>query len=607
MSSGATWPFVGRSAQLAGAVQLLAMPPQAGTLVIDGEPGIGKTRMLGEVMGHARDSGWLVLAGYATEQERAVPFAPLLDVLPEPLTGTRVPEHRLFRAIRAYLTGLAARRPVLLAIDDLHWADDASLELLEYLVSHPPAGPVIVALVHRTGRCPPAMLRALGRAASVRWLPLGPLPEDALEHLLPGEPLRRRRFLHRASGGNPLYLAILIEFFPCGPAADVVPVDLLPRTPAATALDRTITADLRTLDDRERLVVQALALLDGDADPALLARVTELDRAAVAAAFDALVVRDVLRGCEGQFQFRHPLVQAAANRLAGPGWRAAAHERAADYLASGQASPARQARHLEHAARPGDEAAAGVLAQAARAVLATDPAASVRWLHAALRILPDVPAHERLRAGWRVVLATALFVCGRLAECRAELCGLADLRGPHRTRALLLQAITARTHGRLSEATDLVRSELCRTTDPAARVTLRFELLTGELLAGRWAAAARTGQALTDHPDHRHPGVAAATAVFAALGSVPGGSVPEVLGRLEHARGLVDRLDDAALRAAHRSRGAACRAGSRGNGGTSPAGPPRGSRRHRRVGCETHRGTATGADPARRSRVRGRA
>src|SRR5688572_11846450 len=117
MSSGATWPFVGRSAELAGAFELLASPPRAAAVVIDGEPGIGKTRLLGEVIRHAHNTGWLVLAGHATERERAVPFAPLLDVLPGPLAGTPMPEHRLYRAIRAHLTDLAAHRPVLLVID----------------------------------------------------------------------------------------------------------------------------------------------------------------------------------------------------------------------------------------------------------------------------------------------------------------------------------------------------------------------------------------------------------------------------------------------------------------------------------------------------------
>jgi len=133
-------------------------------LAVEGDPGIGKTRILGELRRRAEDRGCLVLAGAAAEFERDLPYSvwvdaldayvasqedelretwdpALVDELAEVLPSLRrsagteagtVAEERFraHRAMRGLLERLAADRPLLLALDDLHWTDDASAELV---------------------------------------------------------------------------------------------------------------------------------------------------------------------------------------------------------------------------------------------------------------------------------------------------------------------------------------------------------------------------------------------------------------------------------------------------------------------------------------------
>ncbi len=209
-----------------------------------GEPGIGKTRLLAELAARADARGHLVLSGSASELERDLPFWVFVDALDEYLQGLEpwrldeledgdraelatvfpslsslavgqevAPQHeryRSHRAVRALLELLAAGQPVVLMLDDLHWCDPASIELLGALLHRPPAAPVLFALAARPRQTDERLSAALDRGHRTETLvrlELTALTSGEADELL-GEAIERDDavVLYEESGGNPFYL-----------------------------------------------------------------------------------------------------------------------------------------------------------------------------------------------------------------------------------------------------------------------------------------------------------------------------------------------------------------------------------------------------------------
>ncbi len=157
-------------------------------VAVEGEPGIGKTWLLSELRRLAEARGHLVLAGSAAEFERDLPFGVWVDALDpyvasqhldaEPLTtalrstgpGSGDERHRVHRALRALLEEIAEHKPLVLVLDDLHWSDAASIEVLAALLRRGTAGRVLLALGFRSGKAPAKLLSALAvpRATIIR-------------------------------------------------------------------------------------------------------------------------------------------------------------------------------------------------------------------------------------------------------------------------------------------------------------------------------------------------------------------------------------------------------------------------------------------------------
>jgi predicted ATPase len=193
--------LVGREQELA--VLRLALSELAvgrgGCVAIGGEPGIGKTRLAQEAAALAERQGCWVMAGRATELEKDVPFVVTVSALdpalrsfagpvlkriaPELVTelealfpalagfagggppGLRVERYRLHHAIGALIGELATQRPVVLFLDDLHWADAASMELVAHLLRRAPSGRVLLVLAYRSNQAPAELLVAVAAAA----------------------------------------------------------------------------------------------------------------------------------------------------------------------------------------------------------------------------------------------------------------------------------------------------------------------------------------------------------------------------------------------------------------------------------------------------------
>jgi len=287
-----------------------------------------------------------------------------------------------------------------LALDDLHWADDASLELLSPLLRQRPRARVLLAFAHRPRQlalgAPAAVVRSITGQADER-LELAPLSPAEAEGLL-GErvPAALRPDLSRESGGNPFYLGELARH--AGSPLDASHTQAAPGDIPA-AVSAALDAELAALSPRGTEVARAAAVAGEPFEPELVAAVAELAEAETLAAVDELVRLDLVRPAltPRRFAFRHPIVRRAVYEAAAPGWRIAAHARAAEALERAGASPLARARHVEYSASPGDEAAVEVLAAAGHAAAPRAPAVAAHWYEAALRLLPS--AARRRHAG----------------------------------------------------------------------------------------------------------------------------------------------------------------------------------------------------------------
>jgi predicted ATPase len=217
--------------------------------VLSGEPGIGKTRLLTELAARA-DTEQLVLFGSASELERDLPYYVFVDALDEYLhafepsrldaldedvrTGlaavfpslhrfaadgdgfVRHERYRTHSAVRELLERLTAAKPLVLVLDDLHWADSASVDLLGALLHRPPDAAVLLSLAVRPQQIPERLSAAFLRAERAGLLvrqDLGALTREDAGELL-GEAIDERTAatLYDESGGNPLYLEQLARW-----------------------------------------------------------------------------------------------------------------------------------------------------------------------------------------------------------------------------------------------------------------------------------------------------------------------------------------------------------------------------------------------------------
>ncbi|MCA2213972.1 BTAD domain-containing putative transcriptional regulator [Jidongwangia harbinensis] len=512
--SPAADPFVGRAAELTALLDRLE--PGGGrsptVVAVGGDPGIGKTRLLSEFAAAAERRGRTVLRGRATEFEQQVPFAVVVDALadhvagldpdllgdlgpedlgllaeilpvpgPGPTAASRrslaAERFRLHRAVRALLGTLTRRSGLVLILEDLHWADHGSAELLGHLLRHPVPGALLLAASYRPRQLPGLLRQHLGRAVqdgTAETVTLGPLPPDEAARLLPaGYDADRRRQLYAASGGNPLYLQALVRTGgtgggdhggPGGTAGDAVP----------GAVRDALAAEVEALGANDLLVARAAAVSAGLVEPGLVAETAGLPADEVSRALDTLVARDLLRPVPRAhlFQFRHPLVRRVTYDTAGSGWRAAAHARTAAALARRGAAATEQAPHVERSAQRGDHAAVALLSAAASDTLHSNPAVAAHWLGAALRLVPH-DAAPAARLDLLRLRAQALALSGQLAESRTALHELLHLLPADVTpvRADLVSACAGveRMLGRHREADAMLRAELARPADPHGR------------------------------------------------------------------------------------------------------------------------------------------
>ena len=215
--------LVGRAEEL-GALELALAEVEDGkaaALELVGEPGIGKSRLISELIARADERAQLVLSGRASELERDLPFGVFVDAIDEYLGGLEprrrdaldeelrvalapifpslsgfvaessgAPQHeryRSHRAVRELLERLTATQPVVLVLDDVHWADAASTELLGFLLRRPPDAGVLIVVALRPAQAPERLTAALEparRAGTLVGIELAPLTRAEAGQLL---------------------------------------------------------------------------------------------------------------------------------------------------------------------------------------------------------------------------------------------------------------------------------------------------------------------------------------------------------------------------------------------------------------------------------------
>lgn len=433
-------------------------------LALEGPAGIGKTRLLAAAAERASELGVEVLRARGSELERSSSFglarqlfephlrgataeerealldgaaalaAPALGVAPLPseTAPTSVALDPMFATLHGLYwlaANLAERAPVLLALDDLHWADAGSLRFLAFLFPRLPELPVLSAIAYRRGE--PGVdsepLDELAASPGARLLRPRPLSGSATRELVRARlsPEADDAFCSaclEVTGGNPFLLGELLAELaaegmrPTATAAKQVR-DFAPPTVARSVLVR-----LARLGEPAAALARSVAVLGDGAPLARAAELSELEPAAARRGADALARAGILAS-GSVLSFAHPLLRSAVYSELSPGARAEAHERAARLLAEAGAPADSIAVHLvatDPAAKP--FVVATLRAAAAEAMERGDSKAEVAYLSRALAEPP--PAGER---------AAVLRELG-LAEVRAG-----ELSGPDHLREGLAQ------------------------------------------------------------------------------------------------------------------------------------------------------------------------
>jgi DNA-binding CsgD family transcriptional regulator len=358
--------------------------------LIEGPAGIGKSRLLGALRDGAAARGVRSLTARGSELEREFPFGVVRQLFEPVLAevgrevafeGAAAPARAVFAgeadegATFAVLHGLywltlnvGAERPLVLAVDDLHWCDRPSLRFLAYLTPRLDGAPLLLGATLRSTEpgTDPVLLGEIARdplTASVRPQPLS---VDGIAALL--GPDAERAFVaacHDATGGNPLLLRELVGMLMGEGVAPTAANVGAVRAVGPSAVSRTVMFRLSRLSPEENEVAKATAVLAEGASVADIAALTGLEQATVARATGELARVEILRR-EPPLGFVHPLVLEVVYREQSPGERQLAHARAAALLRARGASHEEIATHLLATAPGGDPEVLEILREAGR-------------------------------------------------------------------------------------------------------------------------------------------------------------------------------------------------------------------------------------------------
>ncbi|KQZ88075.1 hypothetical protein ASD62_00820 [Phycicoccus sp. Root563] len=502
--------FVGRADEAARLVALTGVDGAGeshGSVVLSGDAGIGKTRLLAEVARTARDHGWTVLVGHClSDAGQSLPYLPFLEVLgrlealaPEAVARAAQANPGLSRllpgrsdagagsadrgdlvaAVHAALDEVGATTPLLVVVEDVHWADQSSRDLLTLLFTRGFTHPVSVVAsyrsddLHRRHPLRPTVAH-WSRLAGVERLDLPPLPDSAVRELVHGLQTRPlddadvRAVVARAEGN---------AFF----AEELVAASAIGGAGLAEDLSRLLLVRFDQLGTAGQHVVRMASASGRHVSHQLLAVVAALPEAELDSGLRDAVEHHVLVPLDtGGYAFRHALLGETVYDDLLPGERVRAHERYAAALTADRSSGswAELARHAS-AAGQRDVAREASVRAGDSALRMAGPEEAWRHFSHALSLMPEDAADDEVDA---VTLraAVAAVAVGRVHKA--------------------LELLQERLDRRPASAAPVGRAELLASLATAARIT---ESTLDTL------ATTTEGLSLLDSADGDHPRVRA--------------------------------------------------------------------------------------------------
>ena len=486
-------------------------------VVVGGGVGVGKSRLVQEAAGWAKNAGIVVAAGAAAELHRLSSLTPLLSALrhssppvigPADLEPAEVPaadRSPLIARIHAALERMAAQRPVLVALDDLQWADPLTLVAVRSLAGRLADEPVMWLLSRRRRPSPPLldkMVATLVKAGAIEF-ELAPLPLDTVAtmvgELLGAPPDGVLLALLEKCSGNPAMVTRLVsalierqELIVDTTHARLVPGGL------PGNLIRPLSGWLDPVSSSTRQLLEVAAVFGRFFEMASVAQVLRSSVAELLPSVREALETDLVTEDGTRFGFRHELVRDAVYGAIPLTARRALHREAAHALLATGGSTVHAAAHITRSAYTGDADAVAVLVRASKEVAATTPgtAADLR-----LRAAQLMPADDAVRVRLIAASVGLLLQAHRSAEAAAfaELVLRGDLPTEMEALVRLQLAETLGVTGRPASALHHARAALdLPGVDDAVRARLHAVESHAHVVTGQSRAALRAGEQALD-------------------------------------------------------------------------------------------------------------
>ena len=365
---------------------------EGGVVLVEGAAGIGKSALLTTVCEMARRCGVRTVFAEALESQQTVPFMPLFAGLEESgfaVSGRADSDYWIVHELHGLLEEAAFERPLLVAVDDVQWADGATLLALRTLPERLAGSPILWLFAQRTGECRPAVRQAtdrLERHGAAR-LTLRALSGDAVAAVIadvlqtPADD--RLRKLATPARGNPFLLVELFEGLREEGRLDADADDAPPRRVTNLLRER-----LHRLSPEAAHAVTIAAVLGPCFSPQHLAVMLSRSVAQLVPLLDEAIRADLLVDAGNQLAFRHELLREGALACVPASVRRAIQREAVAILLAHGAAPVEVAQQLAESAEPGDRVAVETLRKAAQALATSDAAVAADLSARALELLP---------------------------------------------------------------------------------------------------------------------------------------------------------------------------------------------------------------------------